>query len=51
MSDSKIGGEYGEIRAGIDVDALNTYLKQHAKEVQVPVEVKQFKVCCCVFME
>ncbi|KAG8741202.1 hypothetical protein FRC10_003196 [Ceratobasidium sp. 414] len=43
MSDSKIGGEYGEVRAGIDVQALNNYLEQHAKEVKAPVEVKQFK--------
>ncbi|KAG8709976.1 hypothetical protein FRC08_017804 [Ceratobasidium sp. 394] len=43
MSDSKIGGEYGEVRAGINVQALNDYLEQHAKEVKTPVEVKQFK--------
>ncbi|KAG8713533.1 hypothetical protein FRC08_013136 [Ceratobasidium sp. 394] len=43
MSDSKIGGEYGEVRAGIDVQALTNYLEQHAKEVKAPVEVKQFK--------
>ncbi|KAG9081605.1 hypothetical protein FS749_007544 [Ceratobasidium sp. UAMH 11750] len=43
MSDSKIGGEYGEVRARIDVQALNNYLEQHAKEVKTPVEVKQFK--------
>lgn len=44
MSNAKIGGEYGEIRAEIDIQALNTYLKQHAPEIQVPVGVKQFKV-------
>jgi hypothetical protein len=44
MSNAKIGGEYGEIRAEIDVQALNNYLKKHAAEIQVPVEVKQFKV-------
>lgn len=44
MSNSKIGGEYGEIRSEIDVQALNKYLGQHAKEVKIPVEVKQFKV-------
>ncbi|KDN47847.1 hypothetical protein RSAG8_03267, partial [Rhizoctonia solani AG-8 WAC10335] len=38
----KIGGEYGEIRANIDVQSLNKYLGQHAKEIRVPVEVKQF---------
>ncbi|KAG8691632.1 hypothetical protein FRC09_011569 [Ceratobasidium sp. 395] len=43
MSESKIGGEYGEVRAEIDVQALNKYLAQYAKEVKVPVEVKQFK--------
>ena len=40
----KIGGEYGEVRANIDVDRLNKYLDDHVKEVIVPVEVKQFKV-------
>ena len=41
----KIGGEYGEIRANIDVDKLNTYLARHVKVVKTPVTVKQFKVC------
>lgn len=45
----KIGGEYGEIRANIDVDKLNTYLSQHVKVVRTPVEVKQFKVCLVLF--
>ncbi|KAG8740751.1 hypothetical protein FRC12_015893 [Ceratobasidium sp. 428] len=50
MSESKIGGEYGEVRAEIDVQALNKYLAQYAKEVKVPVEVKQFKVSClCLY--
>ena len=40
----KIGGEYGEVRANIDVDRLNKYLDDHVKEVVAPVEVKQFKV-------
>ena len=40
----KIGGEYGEVRANIDVDRLNKYLDEHVKEVVAPVEVKQFKV-------
>ena len=39
-----IGGEYGEVRANIDVDRLNKYLDNHVKEVVAPVEVKQFKV-------
>ncbi|KAF8608112.1 kinase-like protein [Ceratobasidium sp. AG-I] len=43
MSNAKIGGEYGEIRSEINVQALNDYLGRHAKEVKVPVEVKQFK--------
>ncbi|QRV84219.1 phosphotransferase enzyme family protein [Ceratobasidium sp. AG-Ba] len=43
MPEAKIGGEYGEIRAEIDIQALNRYLEQHAAEVKVPVEVKQFK--------
>ena len=41
----KIGGEYGEIRANIDVDKLNTYLARNVKVVKTPVAVKQFKVC------
>lgn len=45
----KIGGEYGEIRANIDVDKLNTYLSRHVKVVRTPVEVKQFKVCSVLF--
>ncbi|KAL4248300.1 Acyl-CoA dehydrogenase 10-like protein [Abortiporus biennis] len=39
----KIGGEYGEIRANIDVDKLNTYLDKHVQAIKAPVEVKQFK--------
>ncbi|EMD33149.1 hypothetical protein CERSUDRAFT_118211 [Gelatoporia subvermispora B] len=39
----KIGGEYGEVRAGIDIASLNAYLASHVKAVQGPVEVKQFK--------
>ncbi|KEP51381.1 kinase subdomain protein PKL/CAK/ACAD protein [Rhizoctonia solani 123E] len=46
MSGDKIGGEYGEIRANIDVQSLNKYLGQHAKEIKVPLAVKQFKVTC-----
>ena len=40
----KIGGEYGEIRAGIDIANLNAYLASHVKAVHGPIEVKQFKV-------
>ena len=40
----KIGGEYGSIRAGIDIPALNAYLAKHVPAVKAPVEVKQFKV-------
>ena len=40
----KVGGEYGEVRASIDVDKLNAYLGETAKEIKVPVQVKQFKV-------
>ncbi|KAK7691791.1 hypothetical protein QCA50_005194 [Cerrena zonata] len=39
----KIGGEYGEVRANIDVERLNRYLDQHVEAVAAPVEVKQFK--------
>ncbi|QRW25273.1 phosphotransferase enzyme family protein [Rhizoctonia solani] len=44
MSGGKIGGEYGEIRANIDIQSLNKYLGQHGRGIRVPVEVKQFKV-------
>lgn len=40
----KIGGEYGEIRANIDIDSLNAYLKAHTPGIATPVNVKQFKV-------
>ncbi|PCH35571.1 protein kinase subdomain-containing protein PKL/CAK/ACAD [Wolfiporia cocos MD-104 SS10] len=42
-SSGRIGGEYGPVRASIDVDKLNAYLTQHVKVVQTPVDVKQFK--------
>ncbi|EAU91258.1 protein kinase subdomain-containing protein PKL/CAK/ACAD [Coprinopsis cinerea okayama7 len=38
----KIGGEYGEIRANIDIDSLNRYLDQNTS-IKTPVAVKQFK--------
>lgn len=43
-SSRMIGGEYGEIRANIDVNGLNGYLRKCVKEVSAPVSVKQFKV-------
>ncbi|KAG6813291.1 hypothetical protein H0H92_012446 [Tricholoma furcatifolium] len=39
----KIGGEYGSMRANIDVEKLNTFLSQCASIVKAPVDVKQFK--------
>ena len=42
----KVGGEYGEIRATIDVEKLNTYLANlNAGTIQTPlVTIEQFKV-------
>ena len=40
----KIGGEYGEVRANIDDNSLNTYLAAHVPLVKAPVNIKQFKV-------
>jgi hypothetical protein len=40
----KIGGEYGAMRANVDIQKLNTYLKLHVPVVAAPVEVQQFKV-------
>jgi aminoglycoside phosphotransferase (APT) family kinase protein len=39
----KIGGEYGAMRANVDIQKLNTYLKLHVPVVAAPVEVQQFK--------
>ncbi|KAH9944587.1 kinase-like protein [Amylocystis lapponica] len=39
----QIGGEYGEVRASIDVAKLNAYLAEHVPVVRGPVDVKQFK--------
>ena len=45
MSDSqKIGGEFGEVRANIDTDNLQKYLKANVPRIHVPITVKQFKV-------
>ncbi|KAG2153193.1 kinase-like domain-containing protein [Suillus clintonianus] len=38
-----IGGEYGAIRANVDIQELNTYLKSHVPSVAAPVQVQQFK--------
>ncbi|KAH9889446.1 kinase-like protein [Cubamyces lactineus] len=43
MSASKIGGEYGEVRANIDADKLNAYLAANVPAVKAPVDIKQFK--------
>ena len=42
----KIGGEYGKVRATIDVEKLNTYLANlNTGTIQTPlVTIKQFKV-------
>lgn len=40
----KIGGEYGEVRAAIDVTSLDTYLASSTPSIKTPVSVKQFKV-------
>jgi hypothetical protein len=45
MSPRQAGGEYGEVRAGIDEVKLNAYLATHVPNVTVPVTIKQFKVC------
>ncbi|KAJ3480801.1 hypothetical protein NLI96_g8091 [Meripilus lineatus] len=39
----KIGGEYGEIRASIDIGNLNAYIVKNVPVIKGPVEVKQFK--------
>lgn len=39
----KVGGEYGDVRATIDVEKLNLYLEANVPEVTTPVMVKQFK--------
>lgn len=40
----QVGGEVGEVRANIDVESLNAYLKRSVPAVCAPVAVKQFKV-------
>ncbi|OCH90615.1 kinase-like protein [Obba rivulosa] len=39
----RIGGEYGKVRASIDVAKLNRFLASHVDVVKGPVDVKQFK--------
>ncbi|KAJ7935127.1 kinase-like domain-containing protein [Mycena leptocephala] len=39
----KIGGEFGEVRANIDVETLSKYLLKHVKALRGPIDVKQFK--------
>ncbi|KAF5357314.1 hypothetical protein D9758_005906 [Tetrapyrgos nigripes] len=40
---SKVGGEYGNVRANIDVHKLEIYLKSHLPKLKLPLDVKQFK--------
>ena len=40
----KIGGEFGDVRAAIDVEKLSAYLQAHVPEVAAPVTVKRFRV-------
>ncbi|KAI0313307.1 kinase-like domain-containing protein [Amylostereum chailletii] len=39
----KIGGEFGEIRANIDIANLNAYIGKAVPSIRAPVAVKQFK--------
>ena len=49
MSDEqRIGGQYGEIRAEIDIASLNDFLRRECPRIETPVEVKQFKVSSCL---
>jgi hypothetical protein len=40
----KIGGEYGDVRANIDVENLVAYLVKNVSSLKAPIDVKQFKV-------
>jgi hypothetical protein len=44
QSKPAIGGEYGEVRANIDVEKLTAYLVRNISSIRAPIEVKQFKV-------
>ena len=41
---TKIGQEYGDIRAPLPLDRLVPYLEKHVEGYAGPLEVKQFKV-------
>lgn len=40
----KIGGEYGPVRANVDLERLESYLKANVEAIKTPVDVQQFKV-------
>jgi hypothetical protein len=42
MSDeqTKVGGQYGEIRSDISMDLLNAFLSKNCPRIRVPVEAK-----------
>ncbi|KAH0829094.1 kinase-like domain-containing protein [Lanmaoa asiatica] len=42
-SPKRIGGEYGAVRAKINIDKLNAYLVAHVPAISSPVDVQQFK--------
>lgn len=46
----KIGGQFGKVRAHIDVERLNVYLARVAPIIVTPVSVKQFEVCCFLYI-
>jgi hypothetical protein len=39
----KIGGEYGQMRAIIDIKKLQAYLANNVEVMAAPIQVKQFK--------
>lgn len=43
MSNTKIGGEYGAIRASIDVSKLDAFLSVNLLAYKSPLDVQQFK--------
>lgn len=47
-NEQRIGGQYGEIRAEIDIASLNDFLRRECPRIKTPVEVKQFKVIPCL---
>jgi len=47
--DKKVGGEYGDVRANIDVESLEKYLQKNVPVIKLPLEVKQFKVRLLIF--